>query len=334
MWWLFACRRDAYTRFAMTPKTGILARPRGFCAGVERAIRAVELALEAYGAPVYVRKEIVHNAHVVGRLRERGAVFVDDLNEIPTHAVAILSAHGSPPPVYQEARRRGLRVVDATCPLVTKVHQEVHTFTRKGYRILLIGHAGHDEVVGTMGQAPQNTTLIEDLEDAARVELAPHERGVVLTQTTLSQDDTQEIVDALLERFPQLELPSSDDICYATQNRQNAVKDMIPGIDLLLVVGSQNSSNSQRLTEVARSRGVRSYLVEDAGEIDPAWLDDAVGIGLTSGASAPEDLVQGVVERLRDLGVTEWREIDGPIETIVFRLPSFTSLTAAGEALG
>lgn len=309
----------------------VLAKPRGFCAGVERAIRVVELALEQFGAPVYVRREIVHNSHVVNRLRQAGAVFVEELGEVPGGAVTILSAHGSPPSVYEEARQRALRVIDATCPLVTKVHAEVKRFVKRGYRIVFIGHAGHDEVIGTIGQAPEHTTLVESVAQARRLELPSNQPAVILTQTTLSQDDTQEIVDTLRARFPTLELPPSDDICYATQNRQNAVKEIAPDIDLLLVVGSANSSNSMRLTEVARARGVKSYLVDGPGDIDPRWFDGVQRVGLTSGASAPEDVVQAVADYVRARGATTWRESDAPDEGVVFTLPPFTKLTAAGR---
>lgn len=294
---------------------------------MERAIRVVELALEEYGAPVFVRKEIVHNSHVVARLRERGAVFVEEISEIPDQAIAILSAHGSPPEVYDAARARQLRLIDATCPLVTKVHREVRRFVARGYRILFIGHAGHDEVIGTMGQAPQHTVLIETLADVAALELAPQQPGVILTQTTLSQDDTADLVAALRRRFPQLELPSSDDICYATQNRQNAVKQMAADLDLLLVVGSKNSSNSQRLTEVARARGIESHLIDGPADIRPEWIAGVKRIGLTSGASAPEDVVQGVVDALQRAGVAQWSQIEAPDENVVFNLPGFTPLT-------
>lgn len=299
----------------------IVAKPRGFCAGVERAIRTVELALEQYGRPIYVRKEIVHNSHVVRRLRDAGAVFVDELDEVPPGAVAILSAHGSPPQVYEQARRLGLRLIDATCPLVTKVHREVHSYVKQGYRILLIGHAGHDEVIGTMGEAPTHTTLIENVEDARRLQLGPEEQGVILTQTTLSQDDAQAIVDVLRRRFPRLKMPPAEDICYATQNRQNAVKTLAGEIDLLLVVGSPNSSNSLRLTEVAKSRGVRAYLIDGPDDVDPAWLTGVERIGLSSGASAPEDVVQAVLSRLRELGVDGARWMDALEEGVSFRLP-------------
>lgn len=309
-----------------------LAKPRGFCAGVERAIKVVEMALEAYGAPVYVRKEIVHNTHVVNRLREAGAVFVDELPEVPSGAVAILSAHGSPPSVFDEARARDLRLIDATCPLVTKVHMEVRRYVKRGYRVVLIGHAGHDEVIGTMGQAPGATTLVQNVADVDKLQIDPSAKGVILTQTTLSQDDTHEIVQALLKRFPQLELPPSDDICYATQNRQNAVKLITADLDLLLVVGSQNSSNSQRLTEVARARGVASYLIDGPEQIKLEWLDGVEHVGVTSGASAPEDVVQSVVTFLKARGVGRWSEVDAPDEDVEFKLPAFTPLTKNGKA--
>lgn len=306
-------------------------RPRGFCAGVERAIKVVEVALEQYGRPVYVRKEIVHNKHVVSRLRERGAVFIDELDDAPEGAVAILSAHGSPPWVYEQAASRGLRLIDATCPLVTKVHKEVDRYVRRGYLIVFIGHAGHDEVIGTMGQAPEHTLLVETTAQAERLTLPPDRPGVILTQTTLSQDDTGEIVAILRRRFAQLELPPSDDICYATQNRQNAVKEVTDQIDLLLVVGSQNSSNSQRLTEVARSRGVRSHLIDGPEDIDSAWLAGAKAIGVTSGASAPEDLVQSVLDYLRSQGVNQVAEVHAEDEGVVFRMPAMVTLTRAGS---
>jgi len=304
----------------------IVAKPRGFCAGVERAIRIVELALEKYGSPIYVRKEIVHNSHVVRRLGAAGAVFVDELDEVPPGAVTILSAHGSPPEVYEQARTRRLRLIDATCPLVTKVHKEVHRYIRRSYRIILIGHAGHDEVVGTMGQAPDRTVLVEDLDDVRRLEIARAEKAVILTQTTLSQDDTREIVEALRKRFPQLELPPGDDICYATQNRQNAIKRISGEIDLLLVVGSANSSNSLRLTEVAQSRGVRAHLIDGADDIDPGWLEAVSTVGVSSGASAPEEVVQAVLARLRALGVSALREAEAPDEGVAFKLPPFAPL--------
>ena len=310
----------------------IVAKPRGFCAGVERAIRTVELALERYGQPIYVRKEIVHNSHVVRRLRAAGTVFVDELDEVPAGAVTVLSAHGSPPEVYAQARERGLRLIDATCPLVTRVHREVHRYVREGYRVILIGHAGHDEVVGTMGEAPESTVLIETLDDVARLALAPGQKGIILTQTTLSQDDARETVQALLERFPQLELPSGEDICYATQNRQNAIKEISPHIELLLVVGSQSSSNSLRLTEVAKARGVRAYLIEGPEDIDAKWIEGVATLGVSSGASAPEAVVQAVLVHLYDLGVRAIRELDAPEEGVTFKLPPFASPAESEEA--
>jgi 4-hydroxy-3-methylbut-2-enyl diphosphate reductase len=280
---------------------------------------------------VYVRKEIVHNRHVVERLRALGAVFVEELAEIPSGTVTILSAHGSPPAVYQEAERRELRLIDATCPLVRKVHVEVRRYVKRGYRVLLIGHAGHDEVVGTMGQAPDATILIKSLEDVRRLELAADARGVILTQTTLSQDDARELVDALRRRFPQLELPPHEDICYATQNRQNAVREISGRIGVLLVVGSQNSSNSRRLTEVGRARGVRAYLVDGPDHIEEGWLEGGQPVGVTSGASAPEDVVQGVLAYLRQRGVTVVEEIEAPDEGVVFTLPRLNSMGPADE---
>jgi len=311
----------------------ILAKPRGFCAGVERAIRVVELALEKYGAPIYVRREIVHNAHVVGRLRAAGAVFVDELDQVPAGAVTVLSAHGSPPQVYAQARARGLRLIDATCPLVTKVHKEVQRYAARGYRIILIGHAGHDEVVGTMGCAPERTVLVEGVGDVERLEIGAGEKAVVLTQTTLSQDDTREIVARLRERFPHLELPPTDDICYATQNRQNAIKRISDQIDLLLVVGSKNSSNSLRLTEVARARGVPAHLIDGPEDIRADWFEGVATVGVSSGASAPEEIVQAVCTRLRVLGVAALRELDAPDEGVVFKLPALAPLTGGGSAV-
>jgi len=306
----------------------VVAKPRGFCAGVERAIRAVELALEHYGPPVYVRKEIVHNSHVVQRLRALGATFVDELDEVPPGAVAILSAHGSPPEVYAEAKRRKLRLMDATCPLVRKVHLEVRRYASRGYRVILIGHAGHDEVIGTMGQAPGATVLVENVAGVDQLQLAAEQPAVILTQTTLSQDDARDIVEALRGRWPRLEVPAADDICYATQNRQTAVKQICDRIELLLVVGSQNSSNSRRLTEVARARGARAYLIDGPDQIDPAWLTGAERVGVTSGASAPEDVVQGVLAYLRQHGVERVEEVEAADERVTFTLPTLPPVTA------
>ena len=300
----------------------LLANPRGFCAGVDRAVKIVDLALEVFGPPVYVRREIVHNSHVVRGLREKGAVFVEELSEVPAGAVAILSAHGVAPTVFKEAEARGLRLIDATCPLVTKVHLEVHRFVKQGYHIVLIGHAGHDEVIGTMGQAPGHITLVENEAQARSVALPPHDKLMVLTQTTLGVDDTAGVLAVLRERFPTLDLPPTDDICYATQNRQDAVKAMSTGgMDLLLVVGSRNSSNAARLVEVAVARGVRGYLIDGAEEIRPEWVHDAKSIGVTAGASTPESVVQAVLDRLRRMGAGDVQFCTTAEESTTFQLP-------------
>jgi len=309
----------------------ILAQPRGVCAGVERAVKIVELALERFGAPIYVRKEIVHNQHIVARLCREGAVFVEELSEVPAGALAIFSAHGVSPTVREEAKERGLRTVDATCPLVSKVHLEVLRYVKRDYNLVLIGHDGHDEVVGTLGHAPDSITLVTDVRDAEAVEVPVDKPVMVLTQTTLSVDDTKQIMDVLVRRFPQLETPSADDICYATQNRQSAVKGLTEAVDLLLVVGSQNSSNAKRLVEVAGSRGVPGYLIDSADEIDSSWLVGIEAVGVTSGASTPEELVQGVVDRLRELGATEVETSTAVEEHVVFTLPpELRELQAAG----
>lgn len=300
----------------------ILANPRGFCAGVDRAVKIVELALEVYGAPVYVRREIVHNSHVVGELRDRGAVFVEELDEVPAGGLAILSAHGVAPVVFEQAKARSLRLLDATCPLVTKVHLEVHRFVKQGYRIILIGHKGHDEVIGTLGESPENIVLVENVEQARTVELPDDEKPMVLTQTTLSMDDTNDVLQALRERFPKLELPPTDDICYATQNRQDAVKEMVErGIDVLLVVGSRNSSNAARLVEVAQSRGRPGHLINGPDDIHEGWLEGAETVGVTAGASTPEEVVQGVLDRLKDLGAESVDLCTTADEDTVFQLP-------------
>jgi len=283
----------------MPPDTLLLAAPRGFCAGVDRAVLIVEKALEAYGAPVYVRHEIVHNTHVVESLRRRGAVFVEDESTVPAGCVMVFSAHGSPPEAFENSRRLGHILIDATCPLVTKVHHEARRYARDGKRIVLIGHEGHQEVVGTMGQAREAIMLVETPEDVAGLDIAPGEDIAYITQTTLSMDETRSVVERLRERFPMLEQPKSDDICYATQNRQDAVKVLAERCDLILVVGSSTSSNSKRLVEVSRDRGVPSHLIDDAGGIDEAWLDGVATVGLTSGASAPEELVEGVIAWFR-----------------------------------
>jgi len=300
----------------------ILAEPRGFCAGVERAVKIVELALELYGPPVFVRREIVHNSHVVRRLRDLGAVFVDEVEEVPAGGHIIFSAHGVAPSVFEAARQRRLHIIDATCPLVAKVHLEVERFVRHGYHIVLIGHAGHDEVIGTIGHAPNSITLVSDVRQARGANLPPHERLIVLTQTTLGIDDTAEILAELRRRFPHLELPPSDDICYATQNRQNAVKAMGDGgVQVVLVVGSRNSSNAQRLVEVAEARGLRGHLIDSAGDIRPEWVAGGVRVGVTAGASTPEDVVQQVLARLRELGAGEADVMTTVREDTVFALP-------------
>jgi len=299
----------------------LLVRPRGFCAGVERAITIVELALEKFGAPVYVKHAIVHNRHVVERLEGLGAVFVEELVDIPEGAKAIFSAHGVAPAVREEAERRGLDVVDATCPLVTKVHTEARRFAREKRTIFLIGHRDHVEVIGTLGEAPEHMEVIGTVEEAERVDVPDPERVAYLTQTTLSLDDTRAIIEVLRQRFPDLVGPGKEDICYATQNRQNAVQAMVGEADVILVVGSQNSSNSNRLVEVTRARGVPAYLVESPAELDPDWLNGAKRIGVTAGASAPEEIVQELVACLaRDHGATV-RETEVVPENVSFPLP-------------
>ena len=300
----------------------LLAAPRGFCAGVDRAIEIVERALALYGRPVFVRHEIVHNRRVVDRLRGLGAVFVDEIAEVPEGAVVVFSAHGVSPKVRDEAAARRLRAIDATCPLVTKVHMEARRHAGDGREILLIGHAGHVEVEGTMGEAPERMRLIESVADAERVQVRDPSRVAFLTQTTLSVDDTRAIVEVLRRRFPDIQGPPQEDICYATQNRQNAVKAVAPRIEVLLVVGAPNSSNSQRLVEVAEASGIRAHLVEEAADIDPAWLDGAAAVGVTAGASAPEDLVRSIVARLRSLGGEEPEEVPTVVENVRFALPA------------
>jgi 4-hydroxy-3-methylbut-2-enyl diphosphate reductase len=300
----------------------LLAKPRGYCAGVDRAVQTVERALERFGAPVYVRKQIVHNTHVVRALEERGAIFVDEAGEVPEGSVVVFSAHGVAPQVRDEAAQRGLRTIDATCPLVTKVHSEARRFANQGYDILLIGHAGHEEVVGTTGEAPGRIHLVDGPEDSANVEIRDPGKVAWLSQTTLSVDETNETVAALRERFPQLLDPPSDDICYATQNRQAAVKEIAAESDVIIVVGSLNSSNSVRLVEVALDAGApAAYLVDDASAVDQAWLDDALTVGVTSGASVPENLVSGVLDRLAESGFSDVTEVEAVPERMVFALP-------------
>jgi 4-hydroxy-3-methylbut-2-enyl diphosphate reductase len=306
----------------VTPITEIvLAGPRGFCAGVERAIDIVELALEVCGPPVYVRREIVHNGYVVDKLRAKGAVFVDELEEAPDGATVIFSAHGVSPAVREEADRRKLRVVDATCPLVTKVHLEAIRYAREGYSIILIGHEDHDEVIGTLGEAPDRIIVIDSAAEVERLEVPNPEKIAYLTQTTLSVDDTRDAIDALRRKFPKIVGPSRDDICYATQNRQAAVKTVANNVDVLLVIGAANSSNSLRLVEVSKSAGTRAYLINDVRDIKPEWLIGARRVGVTAGASAPEVLVTEAVAALRRNGATA-REVHVVDENVRFAMPA------------
>ena len=304
----------------------LLANPRGFCAGVDRAIEIVKRAIELLGAPIYVRHEVVHNRFVVDDLKQRGAIFVEELDEVPDGATVIFSAHGVSKAVREEADRRGLRVFDATCPLVTKVHLEVSRHCRAGRDVVLIGHEGHPEVEGTMGQwlregATGSIYLVEDEEDVARLVVSQPENLAYTTQTTLSVDDTQAVIGALREKFPLIQGPRNDDICYATQNRQDAVRELAAKCDLVLVVGSVNSSNSNRLRELAERQGVESYLIDGAHEIDPRWVEGRLNVGVTAGASAPDILVQGVIDRLRLLGGATVTELSGEPESMVFALP-------------
>jgi 4-hydroxy-3-methylbut-2-enyl diphosphate reductase len=305
----------------MTPVEVLLANPRGFCAGVERAIDIVERALQQIGAPIYVRHEIVHNKTVVDDLRAKGAVFVEELDEVPAGGTVVFSAHGVSRAVRADAARRGLKVFDATCPLVTKVHVEVAKMLREGYDIVMIGHRGHPEAEGTMGQASRGMHLVETLADVARLEVRAGAKLAYVTQTTLSVDDARAIVAALKARHPQIRGPKKDDICYATQNRQDAVKFMTPRCDVVIVVGSPNSSNSNRLREVAENMGTRAYMVDTAADLRAEWLDGVRRVGVTAGASAPEVLVDDVVARLKALGAASVRQLDGITEHVVFTLP-------------
>jgi 4-hydroxy-3-methylbut-2-en-1-yl diphosphate reductase len=299
----------------------LLANPRGFCAGVERAIEIVERALELHGAPIYVRHEIVHNTYVVEDLRRKGAVFVEELDEVPPGATVIFSAHGVAKGVRAEAEQRGLKIFDATCPLVTKVHVEVAKMLKGGYEIVMIGHRGHPEAEGTMGQANQGMHLVESVEDVAKLELREPAKLAYVTQTTLSVDDAARIVDALKARYPAIRGPKRDDICYATQNRQDAVKFMAPKCDVVIVVGSPNSSNSNRLREVAQHIGSRAYMVDTAADLKPDWIEGCRRVGVTAGASAPDVLVNEVLERLMELGATRVQPLEGIAEHVVFSLP-------------
>ena len=299
----------------------LLASPRGYCAGVERAVDTVERALQVYGEPVYVRKQIVHNSHVVRELEDRGAIFVDSVEEVPEGATLVFSAHGVAPAVRDASEARRLTTIDATCPLVTKVHTQARRYADAGYTIVLIGHAGHEEVEGTTGEAPQAIVLVESVTDAEKIELPLDTRLAYITQTTLSVDETHAIVAALRRRFPQIEGPEKEDICYATSNRQWAVKELLDEVELLLVIGSHNSSNSNRLVEVARAAGVPAYLIDDAGGIDETWLSGVEVVGVTSGASAPERLVRDVCNWFRARGVPDVAEHRSVYEDVVFKLP-------------
>jgi 4-hydroxy-3-methylbut-2-en-1-yl diphosphate reductase len=301
----------------------ILANPRGFCAGVDRAIEIVEVALARYGPPIYVRHEIVHNKYVVDDLRAKGAVFIEDPADVPAGALLIYSAHGVSPAVREAARARGLRTIDGTCPLVTKVHVETMRMLSEGYELVLVGHAGHVEVEGTQGHAPDRIHLIQDVEDVARLQVRDPDKLGCVTQTTLSVDDTREVIEALTRRFPNIRLPRKDDICYATQNRQNAVKKLIERAQLVLVVGSPASSNANRLVELTRKAGIAVYMVQNGDEVDPAWLDDVDCVGVTASASTPELLVEGVVDRLRSLRGDDFALASLPVvdEGVVFQIP-------------
>jgi len=307
-----------------------LARPRGFCAGVERAIAIVEQALEIYGPPVFVRHEIVHNKRVVDTLKSKGAVFVEELDDIPDNSVAIFSAHGVSETVELEAKRRNLPVIDATCPLVSKVHKEGQNHAKKDREVILIGHAGHPEVEGTQGRIPGGVHLVTNSEDVTNLKVNNPEQLAYVTQTTLSVDDTRDVIESLRENFPAIVGPDVKDICYATQNRQQAVRDLAAQVDLLLVVGARNSSNSNRLREIGNEMGVPSRLIDDASNLDPEWLDSVQVIGVTAGASAPEELVQELIERLGDFGEVQVEELDGVHESMQFKLPR--ELTEARES--
>ena len=316
-----------------TPEKILLAAPRGYCAGVDRAVQTVERALELYGAPVYVRKEIVHNKHVVEQLKDRGAIFVDELDgTIPEGAMTVFSAHGVSPTVHAEAEQRGLRTIDATCPLVTKVHREAVKFAAEGYTIVLIGHDGHEEVEGTMGEAPEAIVLVETVEDVDALQVADPDRLAYISQTTLSVDETRVIINRLRERFPNITGPRTDDICYATTNRQAAVKQMAPHCDLVLVIGSKNSSNSNRLVEVAREHGAASYLIDNEAQVREEWLEDVRVVGITSGASAPDELVQRLVGFFRDRGTEDVQEYEVVKEDVRFMLPKTIRLAMAAAA--
>ena len=311
------------TKSAGTPLNLVLASPRGFCAGVDRAITIVEKALEMYGAPIYVQHEIVHNKHVVQRLRNEGAVFVENIDEIPEGSHAIFSAHGVSPEVRKRAEKRKLQVLDATCPLVTKVHREAQRYAQKEHTIILIGHHNHVEVKGTVGEAPEHIFVVGTVEEVSDLKIPDEKKVGYITQTTLSLDDTAEIITALKERFPEIKGPAKDDICYATQNRQNAVKALSKEVDLVLVVGAQNSSNSVRLLEVAETTGVKARRIESAAELDPEWLKGVRNVGITAGASAPEDIVQGIVAEISKMSSSSSvRDLEIVQEDVTFALPT------------
>jgi 4-hydroxy-3-methylbut-2-en-1-yl diphosphate reductase len=315
------------------PEKLLLAAPRGYCAGVDRAVQTVERALTLHGAPVYVRKEIVHNKHVVEQLRERGAVFVEELDDsIPEGAITVFSAHGVSPAVHAEAERRGLQTIDATCPLVTKVHREALKFAADGYTIVLIGHDGHEEVEGTMGEAPEAIVLVETEEDVDRLEVDDPDKLAYISQTTLSVDETRAIIARLRERFPNITGPRTDDICYATTNRQAAVKQMAPHCELVLVIGSRNSSNSNRLVEVAREHGAEAHLIDHAAQVRDEWLEGVRTVGISSGASAPEELVQRVVDFFRARGTADVAEFEVVQEDVRFMLPKAIRQAVAAQA--
>jgi 4-hydroxy-3-methylbut-2-enyl diphosphate reductase len=314
------------------PKRVLLAAPRGYCAGVDRAVQTVEHALDMYGPPVYVRKEIVHNKHVVEQLAKRGAIFVEEETEVPEGKLVVFSAHGVAPSVHSNAESRNLRTIDATCPLVTKVHVEARKFAEQGYTIVLIGHQGHEEVEGTTGEAPENIVLVETVADVDALELADPDHVAFITQTTLSVDETDEIIARLRERFPNIVSPKSDDICYATTNRQIAVKQLARECELVLVIGSTNSSNSNRLVEVAREHGAASHLIDNAAQVDESWLGGVETVGITSGASAPEELVTELVEFFRERGADDVSELRAVDEDVRFMLPKKIRTELAARA--
>jgi 4-hydroxy-3-methylbut-2-en-1-yl diphosphate reductase len=318
---------------ANAPEKLLLAAPRGYCAGVDRAVQTVERALDIYGPPVYVRKEIVHNKHVVEQLRERGAIFVESETEVPEGETVVFSAHGVAPSVHASAEQRQLRTIDATCPLVTKVHVEAKKFAAQGYTIVMVGHAGHEEVEGTMGEAPDSIVLVETLDDVANLEVEDPDRVAHISQTTLSVDETREIINALREKFPNITGPRTDDICYATTNRQAAVRQMAAECDLVLVIGSRNSSNSNRLVEVAREYGADSYLIDNESQVQEAWLEGKRIVGISSGASAPEELVQRLVDFFRARGTEDISEFEVIKEDVRFMLPKHIRQAMAAKPL-